>query len=342
MLSCILLVLLAAAAVASAASASERRSAKKVDIANLQQASAPFRDTILRSVPGRHFLESTLTPYATVDGLTVYVAFSDSYTPDPVVAQTYVDLFAQLLHGSELNGLQVHIETPLEIAGSCSAASVACYFPVGGHMYVPGEDSAGIPVEQVLTHEYGHRVAAYRSNSPWLAFDWGTKRWASYMNVCYHVFGPRDWFPGDEGSHYRQNPGEGFAEAYRRLNELRNAWAPFPWQIVDPLFSPNQAALSLLARDVTNPWTAPTAYRRTGRLRPHGVRRYQLPVWDGRVTAGVSAPRGASVSFATHGRRWAGPARRISGVTCGDRSITVTVSSRRGGRYVLKVTRPTG
>ena len=44
--------------------------------------------------------------------------------------------------------------------------------------------SRDLSAEAIIAHEYGHHVAANRSNAPWAALDWGTKRWATYIQVC--------------------------------------------------------------------------------------------------------------------------------------------------------------
>jgi hypothetical protein len=57
--------------------------------------------------------------------------------------------------------------------------ALGCY---GGQtLVVVGESMDGIAPSSIATHEYGHHVAANRSNAPWPAIDWGTKRWASQV-----------------------------------------------------------------------------------------------------------------------------------------------------------------
>ena len=52
-------------------------------------------------------------------------------------------------------------------------------------MYVPDQAvESGHAPEYVLAHEYGHHIAAWRSNAPWEAVDWGPKHWASAMRAC--------------------------------------------------------------------------------------------------------------------------------------------------------------
>jgi hypothetical protein len=59
-----------------------------------------------------------------------------------------------------------------------------------------------------------------RTYPPWKALTRGTKRWATYAGACAKT-AARRLVPGDERLKYRVNPGEGFAEAFRVLNELR-------------------------------------------------------------------------------------------------------------------------
>ena len=100
-------------------------------------------------------------------------------------------------------------------------------------LVAPGETTTTeASAEGIIAHEYGHHVAASRNNAPWDAVDYGTKRWASYMNVCARTESG-EFYPGDESeSNYRLNPGEGFAEAYRVLNERRLGLPESLWGIV--------------------------------------------------------------------------------------------------------------
>jgi hypothetical protein len=94
----------------------------------------------------------------------------------------------------------------------------ACYDAGSETLYLDGETPPdGTPMEEVAAHECGHHIAANRSNFPWRAFDWGPKRGATYEGVGQGVV-ENLMFPGDEDAHYYQNPGEGWAEAYRVAN----------------------------------------------------------------------------------------------------------------------------
>src|SRR6185436_19693881 len=111
----------------------------------------------------------------------------------------------------------------------------------------------------------------HQLNTPWLAFAWGTKRWASYANVCQRTT-DGSAFPGDEGSNYRLNPGEAFAETYRILNEQAWGQGPFWLDVVDQSFVPDQAAIDAVRADVETPWQVPTVSYKHGRFSKNRVR----------------------------------------------------------------------
>jgi hypothetical protein len=316
---------------------SAARAAKRLEVANLRQATAPFRDTVLKQRHPRRFYDSPPTPYPTADGMTVYVSFSDYYTPDPAIAQSYVTFLGWLIHGSEMNGLYVYVYTPAQVTAVCGTGAVACYSS-DGYMVIAGEDTAGVPVEQAIAHEYGHRIAQYRMNTPWPAFDWGPKRWATYENVCWNVDQGR-MFPGVETQpQYQLNPGEGWAEAYRYMNERRaGTWPPIGWIVVDPYFVPDTTALDLISLDVTQPWTGPTVYVKKGRFRGGGKRQWTFRPYDGPMSATVTGPRGTTVTFVVGGKVVRRPARRVAGVVCGEPAVTVRVQSKRAGLFALHV-----
>src|SRR5207247_10694167 len=89
-----------------------------------------------------------------------------------------------------------------------------------------------LSAEGVITHEYGHHIAAHRSNAPWETLAWGPKRWASAMQVCARTR-KNELVPGAEDPvHYVVNPGEGWAETYRVLNERQEGIAETQWDTV--------------------------------------------------------------------------------------------------------------
>ena len=82
--------------------------------------------------------------------------------------------------------MTVYIAPLAEVSGDVlDRRGARCY---GGQtLVVVGETTDGIAPNSVAAHEYGHHVAANRSNAPWPAIDWGTKRWASEVGVCSRV-----------------------------------------------------------------------------------------------------------------------------------------------------------
>jgi len=145
----------------------------------------------------------------------------------------------------------------------------------------------GIPVEYPLTHEYGHHVASRRSNSPWEALDWGAKHWASAMNVCRQVRRGL-LFPGNQGAHYWDDPGEGFADGYAHLH-----YPDAPWYY-NQLMRPTAKGAAAIRRDVLEPWTGPRSRTFQGRLGPrHAKRTFHVRMaLDGDVELQLTAPRG--------------------------------------------------
>jgi hypothetical protein len=227
--------------------------------------------------------------YATPDGYRVGVVASSAYPVDAAADQKLVDFLASRVHGAELGDLSVYVGTPDEIVQICGGNPdvVACYATDQARMYVPGESVRGIPVEYPLTHEYGHHVASRRSNSPWEALDWGAKHWSSALRVCTQVRRGL-LFPGNQGSHYWDDPGEGFADGYAHLH-----YPEAPWYY-NQLMRPTAKALAAIRRDVLAPWTGPRTRTFRGRLGPRQARRsFQIRMaLDGDVELNLTAPRG--------------------------------------------------
>ena len=318
----------------------------------------PFRDTVLprSSLQGQRFLSVDLPPgfwggtYAASNGENVNLAVSDYYFQDSAAAQSIAEFFAVgLIHGPELAQLAVVVIEPLPaVQSNCGGNPnvLACYDPNNRIMFLPGEDpGAGIPLESIVAHEYGHHIAFHRVNTPWAAVDWGTKRWASYENICTRTL-QRTAYPGDEGDHYTLNPGEAFADTYRVMNELRWGLSPgsIYWPIVDQSFFPDATAIQAVNQDVTAPWTANGTTRASGRFLKNGARRKAFPLQtplDGVLGVGVRSSAGRyTVSLVSSGRQVAA-GRGFSLTICGGRSAALVVH-RKGqpGRYSLNVSRP--
>jgi hypothetical protein len=236
---------------------------------------------------------STSSAYTTADGYRVKIETSPSYPMNPVADQGVADFLGSRLHGPELGSLSVYVGSPAEIRHLCGGGPrvVACYSIGESRMYVPGESVHGVPVEYPLTHEYGHHLASRRSNRPWDALDWGAKHWASAVRVCAHV--DRGLlFPGNQGAHYRDDPGEGFADGYAHLH-----YPDLPWYY-NELMRPGPLEFAAIRRDVLNPWHGPRSRTFRGRLGPRRARRtftIRLEL-DGNITMRLHGPPGASYS----------------------------------------------
>jgi len=290
--------------------------------------------------------------YSTAQGENVTVYVAEGYLEGDAAGQRWADFFGSLLHGGELSLFTAYITTPDGVREMCrNPYALGCYG--SSTLVMPGEVSSGIAPELIARHEYGHHVAANRVNPPWIAIDWGTKRWASAVNVCSRAR-TGTAFPGDEDEHYEQNPGEGFAEAYRILNETKAGIATSIWDIVDRVFYPDQAALTAIERDVLEPYS--TGVTRTQQLRfgqtgkPSRTLQVATPL-DGDLAITVSFTPGTLFDVDLLGPDgktvvarglWSGSAqKRITYGVCGERSLLLRVV-RRGlaGRVAVMTTTP--
>jgi hypothetical protein len=333
------LPVLCAVAVATALVAAAAAQSKPVQqlespqLAEISRASTPIVDTqiakaaVSAAAPAGYWGGA----YRVSTGESVTIYASNSYPVDAALGQRWADFLATLVHGSELSTVTVLLATPEQISRTCGADAVACYSSRGEQLYAPGEDpGSDLSAEAVITHEYGHHIAANRSNAPWLALDWGPKRWASTMQVCTKARSGV-LVPGAEDPvQYTENPGEGWAETYRVLNERKAGRAETPWQIVDQALYPTAAALTAAEQDVTIPWTA--ALTRTKKTRTFTV----ATRLDGALKMTLKASGGMRVSldvFASSTR-----AARVASTRAVSRTFTVC-----GARsYRFRVTELTG
>ena len=343
---------LAAAAGSASASARPLPRAATPAVADLAR-SAPFADAV--RAPAATLPDGAFGgPYTAATGEAVNVFTSRRYAQDATVNQRWADFLAGLAHGSELSSVTLYLAPAPEIGRLCGGDAIACYQPRSALVVAPADDpSFELSAEAVVTHEYGHHVAANRVNPPWRALDWGTKRWASYQEVCV---GARTGalYPGAEDAvQYSRNPGEGFAESYRVLNERRAGLAEPPWDIVDEVLRPDDTALARLERDVVDPWTQVTAAHYAGTFTAKGVARRTYgasTALDGslRVTLRTAGARVRLDILATGGKRLgtavtsaATPERTVSKTICGQRSLTVRLTRLAGaGAYSLDVSKP--
>jgi hypothetical protein len=291
-------------------------------------------------------------PVTAADGETVTIYVQDELLAvDPGIAQRFADLLASLLHGPELSKLTLNLATLDRLRQVCGAGALGCYSPRAMSIVALGQDLPSISARSIVTHEYGHHLANNRSNDPWPAVDWGTKRWASYENICKRAKAG-ELFPGDEERNYELNPGEDFAETYRVLNERRAGVPELPWQVVDPSLYPDQTALDLLAQDITSPWTGPTTSTIAGSFGPRATGRgYRLQTsLDGLFTATLRAPGGSRftlrvVDLTTGGQlAYTAGAIRTKSVAfelCGQRTLQLQVKRVRGsGPFSLTLSQP--
>ena len=292
---------------------------------------------------------------AEADGRTYLTASADtqpvqvfrSSGPDPVADQALVDFLGTLVHGRELSALRVQVAGPTEINEICGGGRVvACYALGESRMYVPDSAVEGAPLEYVLAHEYGHHIASWRSNAPWDAVDWGPKYWASALRVCANVR-ERRLFPGNQGAHYLDDPGEGFADSYAHISH-----PSVPWQF-NALMRPSGAAFSAIRRDVLRPWTGPRTRTFRGKLGPdRRTRTFRLRLrLDGNVEVALHGRPGLRAQVELRARSFAtaetlGAARRRGfGVEWCRRQrvedVSVIVRRRAGaGPFALRVSWP--
>jgi hypothetical protein len=245
---------------------------------------------------------TTSTRVPLTEGGSVEVSFMPSVGLQPALAQQYVAYLETLPHGSELRLLRLVVATPTEVNSRCGGRGdtdgkvLGCYG--NDEMVVP---STGLDApttagpytgRYVLAHEYGHHIAAHRSNNLGGgrgALDWGPKFWASYELVCDQT-GDRKLFPGDEARNYRANPGEAWAETYARL-----VFPEQPWTWTDRL-RPDLGALEAARKDVLTPWTRNTSTTFT-MASTRNAQAFDLPLTlDGSLKVTATAPAGARLN----------------------------------------------
>jgi hypothetical protein len=291
----------------------------------------------------------------TKEGYSVSVAFSAGVPVDPQLAGTYVAFLDGLPHGTELRKLNILIADTSEVASLCggdeSDGILACYGARGQQMIVPSSgldtttEDGGYSTAYVLTHEYGHHIAANRDNQGFAAIDYGPKYWASAEMVCDRTLG-RKLAPGDEAGSYLRNPGEAWAEVYARLT-----FPDQPWTFTR-LLRPDLAALDAARRDVLTPWSgnaSKTFVMPAGRR----TQSFDVPLTlDGRLSAVVRGRSGSDVKVAvTSGRQKVGHSDGRGGRNvwrlrsgCRERpteTLTFTVSRTAGrGPVTLLVSYP--
>ena len=281
--------------------------------------------TVVSEYAGEHTLTGGI--YSTRSGARVRVVSVDGSGVRDGERRSWAELLDSLVHGSELETVTLHLGSVLEVQSTCGPSALACYFPGTRTIVAAVEDQpVGPDAESLVAHEYGHHVANSRLNPPWSALARGTKRWATYMGICARVRSHELTRSAIWGASYRLLPAEGFAEAFRVLNERRLAHFERPTLLVDERFYPDANAIRLLEQDVTDPWLRPTTVTLTGR----GSRSFRLATpLDGSIRVSVSSAPGTVY--------------RVSapGTICGRRTTVVRVQRVRGdGAFRLVVSRP--
>ena len=340
----LLAVAAAALTAGSAAPAAERPAVKHVSIAGLGHGGGPVRSRVLTHVP-RRFASIPPTAwggvYTTRSGARVTVYTSKEYPVNPAANQAAADFVDSLVHGPEISTVRIYIAPPLEVGIHCHTYEAdGCYFTKTNEIYTIGQDTPWSTVEEVLAHEYGHHIANSRDNYPWPAIAYGTKRWATHMAVCQKEAEGKA-FPGDEGEHYFQNPGEAFAESYLHLNIAKLGLAQIPW-FYDPIFTPDAAALAAIEQDVLKPWKQGALKRWSGRFARRGqhlTRTFGTPL-DGVFAAQLRGPRASTLALGG-----LADVKRVSpslsaGLICGQRSVTTTFVAGAKGRYAAAAALP--
>jgi hypothetical protein len=261
-----------------------------------------FKDRVLSSAKTTAHAAATarFDPYPTKEGTSVNVAISDGYNGqlDSTVAQSYVDFLDSLDHGPELTQLRIVIAPPSEVLSSCGGqeGTLACYDSGTSTMVVPGDStssSSGVTTSYVVAHEYGHHIAANRSNTPFNAFSFGPKYWASYERVCDRA--SRGLLaPGNEDRDYASNPGEGWAETFAQLK-----YPDVGWQFT-PLLKPDTGAFAAARQDVLTPWEhqATTVFKGSFGSGGSNTKRFTFPLkLDGSLSVRLYGPHSSNYNL---------------------------------------------
>jgi hypothetical protein len=290
--------------------------------------------------------------FTTPSGAQVTLYESPSLTPDDAMLQGWANFFDSLTHGVELSSLTLYIAPLGEMRALCGGEedTESCYSPDDQTIVLTSEPPpGGDSIEAIAAHEYGHQVAANRLNDLGRADDWGPEYWATDEQICYRT-DQGTAFPGDEGDNYSFNPGEAWAETFRVMNGQN----PSAWDIIDPSFQPDDAALAAARRDVLQPYDGGEYIDRRSRFHRHGSRwkNFMIPVQnDGQVDLRLTSTGSLDADIYVYPSRSARtpigkgtrPGRRehYHDTYCGYAKLDVGVYRYRGtGSFKLRATLP--
>lgn len=285
-------------------------------------------------------------------GVSVTAACAEScQVKDP---QQVASFIGTLIHGYEVDLLTVQLDTEFQLGYDCGFGAEACYFSGENKIVIGGYEEAdgdGATFDFVLAHEYGHHVAQHREMpAPFhSAIDWGPERWASEENVCRGNRAGK-LFPGNEGSHYFEDPGEAFAESFARYRfpQTQVAWRYFP------ALKPTAASFRAIREDTLSPWQGRTSLVLSGRLPARGegaaVESLRTPL-DGTVSLRPSSLSRHGYELALRSRagrllrsshHGLGPHHELDFTVCGQKKLQLVITPTRAHPtpFKLQVQRP--
>jgi hypothetical protein len=313
---------------------------------NLNQ--KPFQDRVIRASAAatKSGGAKALPRYPVAGGGSVAVQVDPAYAGGGAL-QRVLDSLGELPHGAEMNKLTVHIADLANLYRFCGQGATACYYPTDLTMVVSGDpvnQNNGMPQGMVIAHEYGHHIEANRSLAGWNASGLGGRHWATYEHVCEGVSAGR-LFPGDQGAHYWDNPGEAFAQAYATM--LYPGVVPWWWHFAEP----NEGSFAAIRADVADGSQAATV--RWSRTLAPGASTAATTITtplDGPIEVKLRQPRSARFDMtlrSTDGRLLSRgrvkrssktPVSRLNYSSCGTRTFTLQVHRRTGkGKFQAKI-----
>ncbi len=285
-------------------------------------------------------------PTGDAAGTSIHIVVSDAYPVDQTLPESWAAYLGSLPHGPELSLLTLNLMplSTVESSQFCGDQSLACYDPSNDTIYAAPDDQLDTPpAKEIVTHEYGHHIANNRTDTPWSAEDYGTKRWSSYEQICARTAAGTA-SPGDEGAAYSQNPGEAFAESYRVLALTAIGQTPSSWEIVSRTFYPDATALNLLMEDIASPWTGPTVRHVHGSFGYGSTRTIGVQTTlDGSFVARLHAPSKARFRLELYNGSTlvARGATSVRFQICGQRTLTLKVRRLAGGgSFTVDVSKP--